>query len=90
MAAVLRSMGERDKAREELKLFEQKKQESRQETVAENESRPSQSYLQAGDARRAVELYLEAIARIPKTRARNMTSLGSDRLGDYRGERDAC
>jgi len=73
-----------------LKLFEQKKQESRQETVARTKADQANQYLQAGDARRAVELYLEAIVEDPKNaRTQYDLALALDRLGDYRGERDA-
>jgi len=48
LAAVLRSMGERDKAREELKLFRAKKTgKSRQETVARTKAdQPINTYKQ--------------------------------------------
>src|SRR5260370_7505965 len=73
-----------------MELLEKKKQESRQETVAKTKADQANQYLQAGDARRAVELYLEAIAEDPKNaRTQYDLALALDRLGDYRGERDA-
>ena len=67
-ASVLRALKQYDRAREELKIFEQQKQDSVKETVAGTEANQANTYLESGDARKAVEIYREALRNDPKKR----------------------
>src|SRR5207253_1505060 len=61
LAAVLRTLGEREQAHEELQTFETEKRESISQNVAETKANQANQYLESGEVQRAVDLYRESI-----------------------------
>lgn len=90
LAAVLRTLGETDKAHEELKVFQQKKEEDSKQASAVIKALQANQDLQSGDAQKAVALYRESLANDPKNaRTYYDLALALDRLADYSSEREA-
>ena len=56
LAAVLRSLGQEQKARKELEDFQEKKQQSVKENVAGTKVNQANEYFQAGEYQRAVDI----------------------------------
>src|SRR5207245_4786372 len=90
LAAVLRSLGQEQRARKELEDFQEKKQQSVKENVAGTKVNQANEYFQAGEYQRAVEVYREALAQDPgNARTYYALALALDRLGKIAEEREA-
>ena len=90
LASVLRSLGQKDQANEELKIFQQKKEESVKEDVAGTKVNQANQYLVTGEVQKAIDLYRKALAEDPRNaRTYYDYALALDRSGDFAGERDA-
>jgi len=82
LAAVLRTLGEREQAHAELQTFETEKRESISQNLAETKANQANQYLQTGEVQRAVDLYRESITDDPKNgRTYYNLGLALDRLG---------
>src|SRR5207249_11516791 len=90
VAAVLRGVGEEQRARQELETFQQKKQQSVKENVAGTKVNQANEYFQAGEYQRAADFYREALAADPANpRTYYGFALTLDRLGKTGEEREA-
>src|SRR5262249_13748833 len=87
---VLRSLGQEQRAREELKNFQQRKQQSVQENVAGTKVNQANEYFQAGNYQRAVDLYREALEQDQgNARTYYDLALALEQLGKTDEEREA-
>jgi tetratricopeptide (TPR) repeat protein len=89
-AKVLRTLGETQLAAEQLKLYQQERKARADSTLAANKVGQADKELADGNAKRAVELYRDAVAVLPNNALLNYKlSVALDKVGDTAGERDA-
>src|SRR5205823_4567372 len=90
LAGVHRALGKQDQASAELSAFQQQKAQERQQLAAVVKANQGNEDLQTGDARKAVEMYRDAISQDPNNaRTYYNLALAEDRLGDIGAEREA-
>jgi Flp pilus assembly protein TadD len=65
LAQVLRSLGEEDDAKAQLRLYQDRAQAEVKRALAANKSSQAEKALRSGDAKSAVSLYQEAVAARP-------------------------
>ena len=70
LASVLRSLGQKDQANEELKVFQQKKAETVKQDVAGVKVNQANQHLVIGEVQKALDLYREALAEDPRSSCR--------------------
>lgn len=90
LAKVLRTLGETEKAQEQLKIYQQRLKEESDKSLAILKSTQAEEAVKAGDNRKAADLFREASAALPENPAlayRLGVVLGE--LGDTAGERAA-
>ena len=84
----MRSLGQQDQAREQLKIFEQQKQEGVQQDVAGTKANQANEYLRTGEVQKAVDLYRQSITEDPKdAHTYYNLALALDRQKDYPAEK---
>jgi len=89
-AMALRNLGEADQAREQLKLYQQEKQELDNRTLAAQKTITAADEVARGEPQKAVDRYREAIAATPNDASLNYKlALALDSTGDLTGERAA-
>lgn len=89
-AKVLRTLGEAKLAAEQLTLYQQEQKAQASRTLAAVKAGQADKELADGDAKRAVELYRDAIAAIPENALLNYKlSVALDRVGETVAEREA-
>lgn len=89
-AKVLRSLGESALAAEQLKLYQQEQKAKAGRTLAAVKMGQADKELAGGDARKAVELYRDAVAAMPENALLSYKlSVALDRVGDTAAEREA-
>lgn len=87
---VLRSLGETDLAAEQLKLYQQEQKAKAGRTLAAVKMGQADKELANGDAKKAVELYRDAVAAMPENALLSYKlSIALDRAGDTVAEREA-
>jgi tetratricopeptide (TPR) repeat protein len=89
-AKVLRTLGETDLAAEQLKLYQQEQKAKAGRTLAAVKMGQADKELASGDAKKAVELYRDAVAAMPENALISYKlSIALDRVGDTAAEREA-
>jgi tetratricopeptide (TPR) repeat protein len=90
LAGVLRTLKQDGRAREELQAFQNLKQAGMQQNASDTKASRANQYLEAGDPRKAVQLYEEALRENPgNARTWYDLALARARLADRPGERQA-
>jgi tetratricopeptide (TPR) repeat protein len=90
LAAVLRQLGQADQAGQELTVLHQKMNARVNQDVAGAKANQANREMQAGNPRRAVDLYRESLVGDPgNARTYYDLALALDRTGDDAGERQA-
>jgi tetratricopeptide (TPR) repeat protein len=90
LAMALRNLGEADKAREQLKIYQQEEQTFDNHTVAAQKSITAADELARGETQKAIDRYHEALVVTPNDSSLNYKlALALDSTGDLAGERAA-
>lgn len=90
LAMVLRNLGEPEKAREQLQMFQQEKQDLANRTLATQKMIAGDTDLEHGATQKAIAHYREALAATPKDAKLNYKlALALDSTGSYADERVA-
>ncbi len=89
-ATVLRNLGETDKAKEQLKLYQEQNQANQKRALANSKSAQGDKDLAAGELPKAVADYREALEATPSdSHLAYKLAMALDKTGDADGERTA-
>ncbi|MGH9529816.1 MAG: tetratricopeptide repeat protein [Terriglobales bacterium] len=90
LASVLRTLGETQLAQEQLKLYQQEAQAQSDRTLAASKAAQADKELAAGDPRKAVAFYTEAVKAYSQDATLTFKlAMALDRTGDIKAERSA-
>jgi Flp pilus assembly protein TadD len=89
-ATALSNLGEKDKAQEQLKIYQQEMQVIQHRALAASKSAQADKEFESGDAQKAVALYREAVDATPDdSQLSYKLALALDRAGNIPDERTA-
>jgi tetratricopeptide (TPR) repeat protein len=89
-ATALRNVGETDKAKEQLKIYQQQIQHNEKRALANSKSAQADKEIETGDLQKAVGDYREALDAIPEdSKIAYKLAMALDKTGDTDAERKA-